>query len=211
MFIHDLIKIHLVREGYLPNYPYHLISDEEMCDAFFNKDDESKSYFHATYPRDIAADVGPSRVLTGCKGNPILDDNGNEISLTPYEELEYVIGYYMDKLKSTKDAEYVLPDWVYSYMLGYAISVHSDALDIHDLIKPLGVDNLEDIFTPEAAKACYKVSKAWIRQRLLDTWEHDETGVPANECPGCMCVRPPTMFGEAHVVKSVRLADVSPI
>ena len=36
MLVHDLIKIKLVRAGYLPNYPYHLISDKEMCEAFIS-------------------------------------------------------------------------------------------------------------------------------------------------------------------------------
>lgn len=211
MFIHDLIKIHLVREGYLPNYPYHLISDEEMCDAFFNKEDESKSYFHATYPRTVADRVGSSYVLRDCKGKPILDADGNKIVETPYEGLERVIEYYMNKLKNTKDAECILPDWVYSYMLGSAISIHSDVLDIHDLITPLGVDNIDDIFTPEAAKECYLTSKTWIRQRLTNVWEHNDLGVSAENCPGCQCVRPPTMFGEPHVIKSIRLDSVSPV
>lgn len=34
MMLHDQIKIEYVRQGYLPNYPYHLISDKEMFDAF---------------------------------------------------------------------------------------------------------------------------------------------------------------------------------
>src|SRR5574343_441788 len=34
MFIHDIIKMEYVRQGYLPNFPYHLISDQEMFDAF---------------------------------------------------------------------------------------------------------------------------------------------------------------------------------
>ena len=38
MFIHDLIKIKYIREGYLPNYPYHMISDEEVFNAFINPD-----------------------------------------------------------------------------------------------------------------------------------------------------------------------------
>lgn len=211
MFIHDLIKIHLVREGYLPNYPYHLISDVEMCDAFFNKDDESKSYFHVTYPRSVAENVGPAYTLRDCKGKPILDESGNEIVETPYEGLERVIGYYMNKLKTTHDDTCVLPDWVYSYMLGEVISVHSEIIDIHDLIKPLGVDNIDDIFTPAAAKACYDTSRRWIKQHLIDVWEHNESGLDSTECPGCQNVRPPTMFGEPHVIKSIRLDSVSPI
>lgn len=188
-----------------------MISDSEMCDAFFNKDDETKSYFHNTYPRSIAENVGPSYTLRDCKGKPILDDNGNEIKETPYEGLERVISYYMNKLKTTRDDEYVLPDWIYSYMLGDVISIHSSTLDIHDLIKPLGVDNIDDVFTPEAAKACYDKSKSWIKQHLIDVWEHNDKGIIANECTGCQNVRPPTMFGEPHVIKSIRLDSVSPI
>lgn len=211
MFIHDLIKIHLVREGYLPNYPYHLISDEEMCDAFFNKDGESMSYFHSKYPKDIGSNVGASYVLKDCKGKPILDEYGKQIVETPYEGLERAISYYMDKLKNSKDDICILPDWVYSYMLGFVVSTHSDALDIHDLIKPLGVDNIDDEFTKEAASACYKTSKLWIQDRLIDFWEHDDKGIKVGSCPGCQNLRPPTMFGEPHVIKSIRLNDAVPI
>ena len=34
MFTHDVIKQMYTLEGYLPNYPPHLISDEEMFEAF---------------------------------------------------------------------------------------------------------------------------------------------------------------------------------
>lgn len=44
--LHDLIKIKYVKEGYLPNYPYHMISDEEMFNAFLGDD----GYFEANYP-----------------------------------------------------------------------------------------------------------------------------------------------------------------
>ena len=37
MLAHDIIKITYVREGYLKNFPHHLISDEEMCVAFIQK------------------------------------------------------------------------------------------------------------------------------------------------------------------------------
>lgn len=211
MYIHDLIKIHLVREGYLPNYPYHLISDAEMCDAFFNEEDESKSYFHATYPRSMASYLSEPYVLKDCKGKPILDKDGNQIEETPYEGLERVIRYYMNKLKTTKDDTCVLPDWVYSYMLGSVISIQSGPLDVHDLIKPLGADNIDDEFTPEAALACYKTSKLWIRNTLIDVWEHNANGVKSTDCPGCQNLRPPTMFGEPHIIKSIRLSDASPI
>ena len=46
--IHDVIKMNYIRMGYLPDYPYHLISDKEMCDAFLN--DGDFSYFADNYP-----------------------------------------------------------------------------------------------------------------------------------------------------------------
>ena len=42
-FVHDVIKIKYAREGYLPDLPYHLISDEEMCDAFINLPDSIRN------------------------------------------------------------------------------------------------------------------------------------------------------------------------
>lgn len=37
-FVHNIIKIKYVKEGYLPDYPYHMISDKEMFDAFIFND-----------------------------------------------------------------------------------------------------------------------------------------------------------------------------
>ena len=39
-FIHDIIKIKYSKLGYLPSYPYNLISDKEMFQAFINLSDE---------------------------------------------------------------------------------------------------------------------------------------------------------------------------
>ena len=47
MFIHDFIKIMYTDMGYLPNYPYYLISDEEMFDAFLRDD---QGFFNDYYP-----------------------------------------------------------------------------------------------------------------------------------------------------------------
>ena len=38
MLVHDVIKIRLVEDGYLPNYPYHMMSDREMIAAFMGTD-----------------------------------------------------------------------------------------------------------------------------------------------------------------------------
>lgn len=181
MLIHDIIKIKYVNEGYLPNYPYHLISIEEMCDAFMSSD--NTGYFFDSYP---------------CLDNSLTE---------PYNQLVTVIRYYINELKeyTRSDAynDYKLPDWVYSYMLGEVISINSDILDIHDLIYPLGVDNIDDIFDAKASIACYQVSKAWVNKLgSLETVEIEGKSYSS---------RPPTMFGEPHVVKSIRLNITNPI
>ena len=46
MHIHNIIKIMYVNMGYLPDYPYHLISDAEMFDAFLKEN----GFFSTYYP-----------------------------------------------------------------------------------------------------------------------------------------------------------------
>lgn len=177
-FIHDLAKIRLSQLGYLPNYPYHLISDEELFDAFISSDPEKTTYFADYYP--------------------CLDENLR----TAYDDLITAILYHINIYKNTLQDKAPLPDWIYSYMLGATISVASDPLDIHDLIQPLGVDNIEDVFTPEASSACYSVSRRWIESIGRDIVTlPDGTQID---------VRPPTMFGEPHVVKYIRVNIYQP-
>lgn len=164
-YIHDVIKIKLVHEGYLPNYPYHLISDEEMVDAFLN---DETCYFRDFYPLV----------------NPKMEEE--------YNTLIENIQYHLDKLKEAVPEEYVLPDWIYSYMVGAVISTESPIDDIHDMLVMMNVDNIDDIFTSIAQKSCYEVSKKWLRKIPTDQLDH----------------RPPTLFGEPHVLKSLRLSQV---
>ena len=166
--VHDLIKIQYVREGYLPNYPYHLISDNEMCDAFINNE---LNYFDVNYP---------------C----ISDDLKSE-----YDTLRDAIIYHVSEFKSSLESNAVMPDWVYSYMLGTVISVNSETLDKHDLLVSLSCDNVDDIFTPKAARTCLKISKEWIKK--LPPKKRDN--------------RPPTIFGEPHVIKSIRMGTLDVI
>ena len=179
MFIHDVIKIRLVREGYLPDYPYHLISDEEMCDAFMPyKYDESDPFagyedFKNTSP-NYFQDYYPLV-------HPQLEDE--------YKVLVSEIAWHLNELKQSKSASYRLPYWVYSYMIGSTIGPDSDILDKHDLFVLLGVDNLYDDFTFDCARACYNESSQWLKKLPPDRRVH----------------RPPTIFGEPHVVKSARL------
>ena len=179
MFLHDIIKIKYIREGYLPNYPPHLISDEEMCDAFlpYKYDSEDPmsgfddsmevelNYFRDTYP--------------------LLSDNLEKEYVTLVSE----IAYHLNIMKTTLQSDYVLPDWVYSYMLGSVVSVDSPIKDRHDLFVLLGTDNLYDEFNAECSSACYSESEEWLKKLPPSQREH----------------RPPTMFGEPHVIKSLRI------
>lgn len=158
---HDSIKIKYINEGYLPNFPYHMISDEEMCKAFMNTEEKS-GYFYDNYP--------------------LLDDSLKD----EYDELVRCINSELNKLIELNDEDYEMPDWVYSYMLGSVVSINSDTLDIHDMLVMMGIDNIDDEFTSEAEKECLKYSNNWVSR-------YDD--------------RPPTMFGEPHVIKILRLID----
>ena len=165
--VHDLIKIKYVREGYLPNWPYHLISDQEMCEAFLSKsDDEYIGYFVDNYP------------------------NVNSNLSGIYDDLVNTIYSYIVKCHNEPSDTYTFPDWIYSYMLGTVISVNSSTEDIHDLLVLLNADNLNDVFDSTAAQACYDVSKLWVNK--LNSYGQD--------------YRPPTCFGEPHVIKSLRVS-----
>ena len=167
MLIHDIIKIRYVMEGYLPDYPYHLISDDEMFDAFFYND---TNYFDINYP---------------CPNAEFLEK---------YQNLKIWIDYHINKFRKTQNASklserYTLPNWVYSYMIGAVIGPKSQVDDRHDLFVLLHLDNIEDEFTDEIYNAIYKVSEMWTFK--LNSAER--------------MVRPPTMFGEPHVLKSLNL------
>lgn len=164
MFIHDIIKIKYIEEGYLPDTPYKMISDIQMFDAFLRKD----GYFAANYP---------------C----LADD------LLPYYE-ELIIGIEA-AINGYLDNNAVIPYWVYSYMLGAVISNQSDDIDIVDLNTLLNLDVPDPaIFTPETSEACYKVSCEWLKK------------LHSNRV-----TRPASMFGEPHVIKSLRLAVIDTI
>lgn len=158
--IHTLIKIKYVREGYLPDWPYHLISDSEMCQAFLRE----SGYFYTNYP---------------CI-DPTL--------LSIYDTLYEYIRNTIQTALNSDDTNLELPNWIYSYMLGNVISINSNTQDIHDLLVVLNADNIDDEWTPLASRLCYQVSTVWLGKTLANHVE-----------------RPPTIFGEMHVIKSLRL------
>lgn len=165
MFIHDIIKIKYSKEGFLPDYPYHLTSDEEMFEGFLN--DNSECFFYDMYP--------------------CIDDSLKEKYDKLVEEIRYHISQYLDG-KITR-----LPDWVYSYMIGSVIGPEADPLDIHDLLVMMNLDNKDDELTLPAYFEIYKISQKYIRKLKEDERLH----------------RPPTIFGEPHVVKILRLEQIN--
>ena len=52
ILVHDYIKIKYTREGYLPDYPYHMISDDEMIEAFMKSDSDEGFFFDNYYVKD---------------------------------------------------------------------------------------------------------------------------------------------------------------
>lgn len=185
MITHDVIKIKLSREGYLPNYPPHLISDEEMCDAFlpYNYDPEDPT---SGYEDSMNAEFNYFRDMYPLVHPDLLEE---------HRTLTSEIAYHLNQLKKSTDDIYILPDWVYSYMLGTTLTVSSDQRDLHDLFVMLGTDNLFDEFDFDCCRACYAESQYWIKKLPTVDQIH----------------RPPTIFGEPHVIKSLRLklADFS--
>lgn len=176
MFVYDLAKIKYIAAGYLPNYPYHMISCDELCDAFMRIDGDSKTgYFYDMYP---------------CLDPTLVD---------AYGDLESAIYAEVSKLRSI-GYEYIIPDWVASYMLGYTISIHSDPADIYDLLGQLGLDNTESIFAGNASLLCFNASVEWLTR----TTNYGTSGASDT-------LRPPTMFGEPHVSKYLRLKNLYPL
>ena len=203
MLSKDNIKIKYSEEGYLPNFPPHLISDEEMCQAFLTNE---FSYFYDNYP-----------LLTDT-----LSDS--------YQELLNAIRYHIVRLVSKVEGfQRDLPNWVYSYMLGQVINDNSDQQDRHYFLVGINRDNIEDIMTPEAQVQCYEFSSKWVNKldksvkveninkvfsslpkesqdiasKELEKWEVEFSG------SGEIVTRPPTMFGEPHVIKLIRINEVS--
>lgn len=142
--IHDVAKILYVKEGYLPDYPYHQVSDKEMFDAFIYND---ACYFADNYP---------------CPG-----EDFEEIYADIVEKIKYHVDQYLE------DDTYQIPIWVYSYMLGGVISINSDERDRHDYIELLGLQpNPTSQFTDEVYNETYSMSEDVISKLSSDVAAH---------------------------------------
>lgn len=194
MLIHDILKIKYVSLGYIKkNYPYHLISDEEMFNAFIdlgtgftsNLIDPNVRFFDMYYPSPFAEEDYIYQ-KKNAMGEVI-----SEISLSgEYTKLKnYIISCINDYLQyygTSEESEHLVPDWIYTYMLGEVVYQRSEYLDIQDTLTLLNCSNIDNIFTREACVNCYRVSSNYISTLT--------TGI-----------RPPTIFGEPHVIKNLRM------
>lgn len=217
MFIHNIIKIKYVTLGYLPNIPYHLVSDKEMFDAFikyqrvigvegleqYKPDFAADTYYNFNYqiPQfDIINnvpmfDINALSTDERSIANAIIGelDSEGERQNSAYLKLTRSICMHIDKYISGVSTE--IPDWVYTYMLGVVVSQKSDMLDVHDIISPLGVDNPDDEFDIMAAIACYQTSQTYLEKTVAISEQKEN--------------RPITMFGEPHVIKAIRLKQAA--
>lgn len=162
-FLTDIIKIKYIEQGYLSGYPYWMTTDKEMTDAFLMDD----GYFAVNYPL-----VDPS-----------LEDQYNEL----LDAIKTHIAAY-----HASNGGIDIPYWVLSYMIGSAISISSDPLDIEYLKSSFNLPTTSSQFDAELAQNCYRESVEWIQKLPPDQRN-----------------RPATMFGEPHVVKSLRLKEVN--
>lgn len=167
-FLNNIVKIKYINEGYLPNLPYHLITDAEMVNAFIS----DGGYFDTEYS------------IPSSKSEGELVD--------AYDSLKSAINYHLSEMLNSG---ITLPDWVYSYMFGAAICNASSEADKHDMFVLLGLDNPNDDYTEEIAESVYRISKKWLLRLPATEREH----------------RPPTMFGEPHVIKYLRLMEVEAV
>lgn len=183
-YIHDVIKIEFINLGYLPNYPYHLISDKEMFVAFIRDLDPTSKhdfcFFDDYYP---------------CP-DPYIDPKNHDNDMDFTESYELLRNKMKEKITNyLKGVVDIVPNWVYSYMLNRPISSESDEADISYLYQLFEVPAKgEFIFTPEIAWRCYKTSEDWIKR---------QSGIQSSR----YLDRVPTMFGETHVTKSKRLDE----
>lgn len=261
-FVNNIVKIRLSQLGYLPDLPYHLISDNEMIDAFLHAEYEERpneqgileiqnvqnpsGYFIDAYPcpdpglkpvyddlvRGILtklveyrrAHATVARIIGDVNGDGLrdisdvttlvrwLEDNSITINeLNSDINLDGVVNDLdvaaLQKLISTVEFSNVIPDWIYSYMLGEVVGPTSRTKDIHDCLVLLDLDNIDDIFTPQAASKCLQISRNWLR-KLPGESIPLYTDVRTLSIQYFVRFRPPTIFGEPHVIKSLRLAEV---
>lgn len=185
-FLHDTIKIKMSTLGYLPDYPPELISDEEMCDGFlkyphFSAEDtqEDLDSYWETF-------ITSTDTMLFKDYYPLQSD----ALASQYRSLVEAIARELQAFNESHQDDKKLPVWIYTYMLLSVIGPESPKEDIHDMLVLLGLDNMDDVITPQVLAKCYEISSLWLH-KISNTQ------------------RPPTIFGEPHVIKSLRLSRLN--
>lgn len=209
----DNIKIKYSEEGYLPDYPPHLISNKEMCEAFLPSDATMQkaqesgqdiwSYFQDIYPL------------------------ANESLANEYNLLVNAIKYHFVRFLTTIDSFYLdLPNWVYSYMLGHVVNQQSSQEDRHYFLSGIGMDNIDDIIDEAVQLKTYQFSQRWYnklsKSSKLEKKSDILSGLSSSEQTTVLgefeywgvtfddynniVIRPPSMFGEQTIIKLIRLS-----
>lgn len=196
MLIHDIIKIKYVQLGYITkNYPYHLISDEEMFNAFIDLGEEFASslidpnvrFFDMNYSNPFALEDYIYQ-KKDANGRVIEEISLSQEYLRLKNYIKLKIVEYLTYYGTSESDKHLIPNWIYTYMLGEVIYQKSEYLDIEYILDLLGCSNLANEFTRNACVECYRISLGY-------------TSALSDE------QRPPTVFGEPHVIKILRLGE----
>ena len=177
MLIHDILKIKYVRLGYIAkNYPYHLISDREMFDAFIclyptTEFDSAATYaigdyityngntymcihtidtpkdfssvdwkrleyfFDAYYPNPFAKeDYIYEKTKEDPETHKIIVVSRTSMSAVYTQLKAYIIdaiNNYLAHYGTSEESDYLIPNWVYTYMLGETVYQQSEYLEIY--------------------------------------------------------------------------------
>lgn len=232
----DNIKIKYSQEGYLPDYPPHLISDEEMCEAFIPSKYALDTAMYEDKQAEAAGHLGVALNSIFSYFNdvyPLINKNLEPKYNILINSIKYHIVRLITKVPLFRQN---LPDWVYSYMLGQVVNHTSSQQDRHYLLVGIGLDNIDDVLTSDVEAYIYNISKRWFNKldnsikyaniydilNQVDSeynpifsnsdkeiiWaEFEHWGVTFDE--GSIITRPPSMFGEQSIIKLIRLGDVN--
>ena len=217
-FLHNIIKNELSELGYLPNLPYHLISDSEMFDAFIR---EPESQIRDP---DMAEEVGQYMlrkasdnydnlvgVASGCMFHdyypPFIDDStGTSVYFN-------LVNCILRCIHAYTEFGYEIPDWVYAYMLRAVIGPKSSYDDICSLQSMLGL-TVTGEFSIETAESCLLISREttklydgsalpmglYTKHSRINRALDDAAGLSNDTQRDC----PITIFGDLNVIKYLR-------
>lgn len=213
--LHDIIKIKYTRLGYLPNYPYHLIDDTEMFNAFIglsDSEDNTERFFEDYYPNPFL----DKDIIYDSPTGEHISLRGEYVRLKAY--IVNIINDYLNHLGTAEQDDYIIPDWVYSYMLGEVIyntpgePDDFEYKDIHDALLLL----IDNVFI-DGNRIIDEAGDDDLTQLLRDN--HINNKFNRLDCTRCYIestkyistlttgIRPPTVFGEPHVIKQLRLEN----